>query len=171
MARRGRTLRAAVHVDGTNALHALGLDSDDLPADQRRLVDAVRRIVEAESPPPEATVHFDGFPRGGGFGGTEWGGVHVRFSGDRTADDAIVEAAGRAGAGVTVRVVTDDRPLARRVRGGLTSTTSVAAFFALRRGTGVRERTADEEKPHVGGFTAADFGLPETFDTGGPDTP
>jgi hypothetical protein len=158
-------------VDGTNALHALGLDSGDLPADQRRLVEEVRRVVSSEDPRPEATVHFDGFPRGGGFGGTEVGGVHVAFSGGRSADDAIVEAVGRAGAGARVRVVTDDRPLARRVRGGGTSTQSVAAFFAPRRGTGVRERAPGEEKPHDAGFTPADFGLPETFDTGGPGDP
>ena len=157
-----------IHVDGTNALRRLGRESGDLVADQAWLLAAVRRIARQDTPPADATVHFDGFPRGGGYGGTEIDGVHVCFSGDREADEAIVESARRARRVQAVLVVTDDAELAGRVRQIGTSTIGVAAFFALPRPAAAPGRDHDENKPHVGGFTAADFGLPDVIDTDEP---
>lgn len=157
-----------IHVDGTNALRRLGRETRDLVADQAWLLAAVRRIAVAETPAADATVHFDGFPRGGGWGGTEIDGVHVRFSGDREADEAIVESARRARRAETVLVVTDDAELAGRARQIGTSTVGVAAFFGPPRPAATPRHEGDEDKPHVGGFTAADFGLPEVIDIDDP---
>lgn len=165
----------AIHVDGTNALHRLGRSpsepADDLPAEQRALVSDVRRAASRQPRRPDTTLHFDGFPRGGGFGGTEIEGVHVRFSGDREADEAIVEAVRGVRDPEAVLVVTDDAELARRLRQLGATTSGVAAFLGARRPERAerRETGDDVQKPHVGGFTAADFGLPETIDTDDPD--
>lgn len=161
-------MNSAVHVDGTNALHRLGAGaSADLPADQGRLVDAVRALVRARprgprlAQPASATVHFDGFPRGGGYAGTESDGVHVRWSQDREADEDIVDAVRAAGSPARVLVVTDDATLAARVRSLGAGTRGVAAYFRT------TDRPADD-KPTPGGFTAADFGLPESIDLDDP---
>lgn len=148
-----------VFVDGHNALHVLGVDAGNHEADRGALVrdvrDRVRRLT------PGATVFFDGHPPGGEFAATQNRGVNVVFSLSREADDAIVDAVRDADEAGQVLVVTDDLELSRRVAQLGAKTTRVRAFFS--RGEG-RVAEADEKPSDAGGFTAADFGLPDVVD-------
>jgi len=87
--------------------------------------------------------------------------VRVVFSRSREADDAIVDAVRDAAQPGRLLVVTDDLELARRVGQLGARTARVRSFFA-----GESEPAAEgPEKPSgAGGFTAADFGLPDEID-------
>jgi hypothetical protein len=148
-----------VFVDGHNALRALGVDAGNHEADRGALVRDVRERVRKLT--PGATVFFDGHPPGGEFAATQNRGVNVVFSLSREADDAIVDAVRDADQPGRVLVVTDDLGLSRRVSQLGAKTSRIREFFARR-----EEKTDEpEEKPgDAGGFTAADFGLPDVVD-------
>jgi len=148
-----------VFVDGHNALHVLGIDAGNHEADRGALVRDVRERVRRLT--PGATVFFDGHPPGGEFAATQNRGVNVVFSLSREADDAIVDAVRDADQAGQVLVVTDDLELSRRVAQLGAKTSRVRTFFS--RGEG-RVAESDEKPTDAGGFTAADFGLPDVID-------
>ena len=87
--------------------------------------------------------------------------VRVEFSLSREADESIVDAVRDADQAGRVLVVTDDLELSRRVAQLGAKTTRIRAFFS--RGEG--RVSEDDAKPSdSGGFTPADFGLPEVID-------
>ncbi len=148
-----------VFVDGHNALRVLGVDAGNHEADRGALIADVRERVRHLT--PGATVFFDGHPPGGEFASSQVRGVRVVFSLSREADDSIVDAVRDANEAGQVLVVTDDLGLARRVTQLGAKTTRVRKFFS--RGAPAVEDV--HEKPtDSGGFTAADFGLPEVID-------
>jgi YacP-like NYN domain-containing protein len=142
-----------VLVDGTNALHALGIDAGGLEADRGVLLRQVRSRAR------KATVFFDGHPPPGEFDAYEARGVRVAFSLGREADELIVDAVRDADQAGALLVVTDDLELARRATQLGARTCRVRSWFA-------RELPAPraEHKPAAHGFTARDFGLPEVVD-------
>jgi predicted RNA-binding protein with PIN domain len=104
-------------VDGTNLLHALSRSADRLPA--ATLVGRLRGLI-----PPAIAIElvFDGPPERGLRGERIASGVHVRYSGSRSADAVILslvdDVRGSAGpeATGTILVVTDDHDLRNRLR-------------------------------------------------------
>lgn len=148
-----------VFVDGHNALHVLGIDAGNHEADRGALIADVRERVRKLT--PGATVFFDGHPPGGEFASSQARGVQVVFSLSREADDSIVDAVRDADQTGRILVVTDDLELARRVAQLGAKTTRVRKFFSR----GAPPDEDPSEKPtDSGGFTAADFGLPEVID-------
>lgn len=145
----------AVLVDGHNAMHRLRIAGPTPERARDRLLARVRAVS-----PRGATVFFDGHPGPGAFGGTEAGGVTVRFSGDAEADEAIVDSVRSSRRARNLVVVTDDLELAKRAEQLGASSLRVAQFFAEEAGV-----EADlDAKAGAEGFTASDFGLPETID-------
>jgi len=151
-----------VFIDGHNALHALGIDRGGHEADRGALVADVRERVRRLT--PGATVFFDGHPPGGEFAASQARGVRVVFSKHREADDEIVDAVRDADQAGRVLVVTDDLDLARRVSQLGAKTSRVRAFFARASADRVAEARDDEKPSDSGGFTPADFGLPDVID-------
>jgi hypothetical protein len=149
-----------VFVDGHNALHVLGIDAGGHEADRGALVADVRERVRRLT--PGATVFFDGHPPGAEFAASQARGVRVVFSMHREADEAIVDAVRDADQAGRVLVVTDDLELARRVGQLGARSTRVRSFFARAAGR-VAEET-DEKPADSGGYTPADFGLPDEID-------
>jgi YacP-like NYN domain-containing protein len=98
-------------VDGSNLLPALGRTGGAVPP--AALIGRLRAAI-----PPNIAVElvFDGPPDPGLRGERIAAGVTVRHAGRRTADEVIVDLAGRGSAAVDVLVVTDDRDLAASVR-------------------------------------------------------
>lgn len=136
-------------VDGNNLIgRVLGKPSGT--EEERR---AVQRTIAARvrSGGSSVILFFDGEPAAGKREG--WlGGLTVRFSGSRSADDAIVEAVERSKARRDCHVVTDDRALAERARARGARALSTADFWA---------RMADAETPD--GARAVDVGDWEAF--------
>lgn len=153
-----------VFIDGHNALHVLGVDAGGHDADRGALVADVRERVRRLT--PGATVFFDGHPPPGEFAATQNRGVRVAFSMSREADEAIVDAVRDEDEPGRVLVVTDDLELARRVSQLGARTSRVRRFFAAAPDRVSEE--ADEKPTGSGGFTPADFGLPETIDLDDP---
>jgi hypothetical protein len=117
-------------VDGTNLLHALTRG----PGEARQPPAAVVGRLRAAVPPDvEITLLFDGPPERGLRGERIAGGVTVRYSGRRTADEVLLQLVNDAatwsepaGSGATtVLVITDDADLRAAIhrRGGRSSTT------------------------------------------------
>jgi len=149
-------------VDGHNVAHRLRLAG----ASEAVCEQVVTRVRGAA--PRGATVFFDGHPGSGAFGGTEHRGVTLRFSGGAEADQGIVDHVRQAKRPRAITVVTDDLELARRVEQLGASSLRVRQFFAdLPYFSAVREPPPDS-KSAPGGFTAADFGLPEAVDSDRP---
>ena len=148
-----------VFVDGHNVMHVLGIDAGNHEADRGALIADVRERVRLLT--PGATVFFDGHPPGGEFASSTARGVRVVFSMSREADDTIVDAVRDADQAGQVLVVTDDLGLSRRASQLGAKTSRVRAFFAR---AADRVSEADEKPTDAGGFTAADFGLPEVID-------
>jgi len=100
-------------VDGNNLLGRL-LGRGDASPEERRAVQAkiAARVRAGRS---TVVLFFDGEPAAGKREAS-LGGLSVRYSGNRSADDAIVEAIERAKARRDCHVVTDDRGLAERAR-------------------------------------------------------
>lgn len=148
-----------VFVDGHNALHVLGIDAGDHDADRGVLIRDFRERVRRLT--PGATLFFDGWPPPGEFVESSGRGVRVVFSKSREADESIVDAVRDAEQAGRILVVTDDLELSRRVTQIGAKTTRVRTFFDR-----VAAPADDEDaKPSgSGGFTAADFGLPEKID-------
>ena len=81
-------------------------------------------------------LFFDGEPAAGKR--DAWlGSLSVRYAGDRSADDAIIDAVQRAKARRDCYVVTDDRRLAERARNAGARSLSIADFWG---------RLGDEER-------------------------
>ena len=148
-----------VFVDGHNALHVLGIDAGNHEADRGALVRDVRERVRRLT--PGATVFFDGHPPGGEFASSQARGVRIVFSLSREADEAIVDAVRDEDQAGRVLVVTDDLELSRRVSQLGAKTARVRSFFSRDEG---RVSEADSKPSDSGGFTPADFGLPEVID-------
>jgi (2Fe-2S) ferredoxin len=95
------------------------------------------------------------------------GGLDVRFSRARSADEDIVAFVRAAANPAALLVVTDDRELAGRVRQVGARASTVAGFFGPAATTDAHEPR--EEVPGGAGgrpMTAADFGLPPVIDLG-----
>ncbi len=107
-------------IDGSNVLGRSRASREDVEV-KRSLVRDLSRYAAHEKVSIE--VFFDG-PEEASFG-KALGKVHVRFSRNRPADDLIVEAIDRKGAG-QVHVVSDDQALLRRVAGRMVKPISVA---------------------------------------------
>lgn len=117
-------------VDGTNLLHALtrGPDGTRGPGDRQPPAAVIGRLRAAIPPDVAITLLFDGPPEPGVRGERIAGGLTVRFSGRRTADEVLLQLVNDAatwaeadGPGAaTVLVVTDDRDLRAAIhrRGG-----------------------------------------------------
>ncbi|MCU0725053.1 MAG: NYN domain-containing protein [Planctomycetes bacterium] len=139
-------------VDGHNAIHALGLGTEDHEAAREMLA---RRVAEAAE--GEAVVFFDArsAPRGLPAGGRLCG-VAVRFCRKATADEEIVAEVRRAQHPSDLLVVTGDRELAGRVRQLGARTAPVARLLDP------ASRPPEPEKPRAGAdLSPEDFGLPE----------
>jgi YacP-like NYN domain-containing protein len=155
--------RREVVVDGHNAAHRLRLAGGSASVREQ----VVRRARAAAVRGTAVTVFFDGHPAAGEFGGTEHGGVTLRFSGDAEADDAIVDHLRRVQRPDNVTIVTDDRGLARRAEQIGAKTSGIDRFFgAPSKSPGRREHAEDKSAP--AGLTAADFGLPDEVDLEAP---
>jgi predicted RNA-binding protein with PIN domain len=100
-------------VDGNNLIGRLARRPPGTEEERRRVQRAIAdRLRVGRS---SVVLFFDGEPSAGRR--EEWlGGLTVRYSGNRSADDAIVEAVERAKARGDCHVVTDDRALAERAR-------------------------------------------------------
>jgi hypothetical protein len=102
-----------VVIDGNNLMHAVS------PSSGR---DSVRRqaLETVRGEGVTITVVFDGPPRQGSPNVEHLGRVTVRYSGERSADDLIVDLIPDGKRAAEWVVVTNDRGLARRVeeRGG-----------------------------------------------------
>jgi hypothetical protein len=152
-----------VVIDGHNAAHRMRLSGG---AESVR--DQVVARARAAAPRGTAvTVFFDGHPGAGAFGGSEHRGVTFRFSGDREADEAIVEHVRNARRPSRVTLVTDDLELARRAEQLGAVSIRIDAFFGGPRRGAAREREADRAQGPKG-LTPADFGLPEHVDLDAP---
>ena len=140
-------------VDGHNALHRLRLAGRGIAAIRAKLLTRVRAAA-----PRGAVVFFDGHPGSGEFGGTEDRGLTIRYAGSIEADQAIVDHIRAARHPQRITVITDDLELARRAEQVGAAAMRVGHFFA------VLDVPDPDAKPGAAGFSAADFGLPETVD-------
>ena len=147
-------------VDGHNAIGRLGITAADDEGRRRVLLARVARVTT------DATVFFDaqGAPPLAPTVDRE-GGLDVRFSRAREADEeilAFVRAAAQPGA---LLVVTDDRELSGRARQAGAKASGVAEFFASAPAPAAQEPRA-RAPGGAGGrpMTAADFGLPAVID-------
>ena len=98
-------------VDGSNLLPALARTGGTVPP--AALIGRLRAAIPASV---AVELVFDGPPEPGLRGERIAAGVTVRHAGRRSADDVIVDLAGRGSAAGDVLVVTDDRELAASVR-------------------------------------------------------
>jgi len=122
-------------VDGNNLLGRL-IGGADATEEEKRAVQAkiAARVRNGRS---SVVLFFDGEPVAGRREG--WlGNLTVRYAGNRTADDAIIEAVERSKARRDCHVVTDDRALAERARSRGARALSIADFWG---------RVGDEESP------------------------
>ncbi|HKB72347.1 MAG TPA: NYN domain-containing protein [Thermoanaerobaculia bacterium] len=113
-------------VDGNNLIGSV-LGKAAATEEERRWV---QRTIAARvrSGGSKVVLFFDGEPAAGKREG--WlGGLTVRFSGNRSADDAIVEAVERSKTRRDCHVVTDDRGLAERARARGARALSTADFW------------------------------------------
>ncbi|MCG3135270.1 MAG: hypothetical protein HMLKMBBP_02802 [Planctomycetes bacterium] len=160
----------AVHVDGQNAIHSIALDEAmpraGIDALRRRLVEIVAAACHGGH--GRVTVHFDGHPPSGAFGKTRVDDVFVMFSGDREADEDMADAVRHAARPQTILVVTDDLELARRVTAMGARSARVSAFLAPRGPRHAEVPSEPEAGSLAGGFTPADFGLPDRIDLDAP---
>ena len=139
-------------VDGSNLLPALARTGGAVPP--AALIGRLRGAIPASI---DVEIVFDGPPDPGLRGERIAAGVTVRNAGRRTADEVIVDLAGRGSAAVDVLVVTDDRDLAASVRehGARTARTAwllgrldrphlASPSVGNRRPPGAPERASDE---------------------------
>jgi predicted RNA-binding protein with PIN domain len=113
-------------VDGNNLLGHLrggpGASDEERRAVQARIASRVR------SGKSSVVLFFDGEPEAGKR--EAWmGALTVRYAGNRSADDAIIEAVERAKARRDCHVVTDDRGLAERARSRGARSLSISDFW------------------------------------------
>jgi len=100
-------------VDGNNLLGLATGKSRPSEQERRELLRRIADRLRAER--GRVLVVFDG-PSESGRSESALGTLTVRYSGNRSADDVIVEAASRSRAPADQFVVTDDRALAARAR-------------------------------------------------------
>jgi predicted RNA-binding protein with PIN domain len=113
-------------VDGNNLIGRIAGRPPGSDEERRE----VQRTIAARlrSGRSSVVLFFDGEPSAGRREG--WlGGLTVRYSGNRSADDAIIEAVERAKARRDCHVVTDDRALAERARSRGARALSTADFW------------------------------------------
>ena len=115
------------YVDGNNlAGRVLGRPP---ASDEERRTIRDRIAARVRKGRSAVVLFFDGEPETGKR--DAWlGGLTVRHSGERSADDAIVDAVARAKAPRDCHVVTDDRALGQRVRALGARTLSTVDFWA-----------------------------------------
>ena len=113
-------------VDGNNLLgHLLG--GPGASEEERRAVQS-KIAARVRSGRSSVVLFFDGEPEAGKR--EAWmGALSVRYAGNRSADDAIIEAVERSKARRDCHVVTDDRGLAERARGRGARSLSVSDFW------------------------------------------
>jgi len=128
-------------VDGNNLLgHLLGGPASS--EEERRAVQA-RIASRVRSGKSSVVLFFDGEPEAGKR--EAWmGALTIRYAGNRSADDAIIEAVERAKARRDCHVVTDDRALAERARNRGARSLSVSDFWGR---LGDEAPSAGEGKP------------------------
>ncbi|HET9794696.1 MAG TPA: NYN domain-containing protein [Thermoanaerobaculia bacterium] len=113
-------------VDGNNLIGRIAGRPPGTDEERRRVQQTISaRLRSGRS---SVVLFFDGEPSAGKREG--WlGGLTVRYSGNRSADDAIIEAVERAKARRDCHVVTDDRALAERARARGARALSTADFW------------------------------------------
>jgi predicted RNA-binding protein with PIN domain len=128
-------------VDGNNLLgHLLG--GPTASDEERRAVQA-KIAARVRSGKSSVVLFFDGEPEAGKR--EAWmGALTIRYAGNRSADDAIIEAVERAKARRDCHVVTDDRALAERARHRGARSLSVSDFWGR---LGDEAPAAGEGKP------------------------
>ena len=113
-------------VDGNNLLgHLLG--GPGASGEERRAVQA-RIAARVRSGKSSVVLFFDGEPEAGKREAS-LGPLTVRYAGNRSADDAIIDAVERAKARRDCHVVTDDRALAERARNRGARSLSISDFW------------------------------------------
>ena len=148
-----------VLVDAHNAIHRLRVRGRDIEAMRAVIVARVRTIM-----PRGATVHFDGHPPAGAFGGTEDRGVTIRYSGSAEADDAILEELRATRTPGRYTVVTDDLELARRAEQLGAASVRIRHFFTEPAGHPRVQESHARARPTGDAFRPSDFDLPEIVD-------
>jgi hypothetical protein len=128
-------------VDGNNLLgHLLG--GPGASDGEKRAVQA-KIAARVRSGRSSVVLFFDGEPEAGKR--EAWmGALTVRYAGNRTADDAIIEAVERSKARRDCHVVTDDRALAERARNRGARSLSISDFWGR---LGDETPAAGEGKP------------------------
>jgi len=125
-------------VDGNNLIGMVAGRAPGTEEERRELQRTIAARVRNGG--SSVVLFFDGEPLAGKREG--WlGGLTVRYSGGRSADDAIIEAVERSKARRDCHVVTDDRALAERARARGARALSTADFWgrvagAAERGSG-----------------------------------
>ncbi|MGH9443654.1 MAG: NYN domain-containing protein [Thermoanaerobaculia bacterium] len=115
-------------VDGNNLIGRLLGKARPREEDRRELL---RRIAEClRGMRARVLVVFDG-PSESGRDGAAMGPLTIRYSGNRSADDVIVEIALRSPSPADQRVVTDDRDLASRARDAGATVVPAEKFLTL----------------------------------------
>jgi predicted RNA-binding protein with PIN domain len=113
-------------VDGNNLIGRIAGRPPSTDEERRQVQRTIAAGLRKER--SSVVLFFDGEPATGPREG--WlGGLTVRYSGNRSADDAIVEAVERAKARRDCHVVTDDRALAERARARGARALSTADFW------------------------------------------
>jgi len=145
-------------VDGHNAIHALRITGADHAALRRELL---RRVAEID---PEATVFFDAknAPPDAPATARE-GGLRVVYCRRREADEEMIERVRGSDVPGGILVVTNDREVRGRAAQLGGKACKVAEFFAR------KPRAGGKRGSGAGGFTPADFGLPDEIDLSDPD--
>ncbi len=143
-------------IDGHNAIHALRLKASKHEELRRELA---RRVLAVD---PDATIYFDAKHAGPlPFDSAREGGVRVVYCRHRDADDEILDAVRDAERPRELLVVTNDREVKGRAAQLGARVSGVADFF---------ERPAPKKRGEGGGggYSPADFGLPDEIDTDDP---
>ena len=113
-------------VDGNNLIGRIAGRPPSTEEERRQVQKTIAARLRSER--SSVVLFFDGEPSAGRRDG--WlGGLTVRYSGNRSADDAIIEAVERAKARRDCHVVTDDRALAERARSRGARALSTADFW------------------------------------------
>ncbi len=152
-----------VYIDGHNAMQKLHIRGEDHRAKRKELLRMVRDLgndptvfFDARGAPPDVPdpVREDG--------------VRVVYCRHGEADASMVEWVRDQKVPHRVTVVTNDREVAGRARNYGARASTIHKYFARFLGDAADE--PEDVKPEGrGGWTAADFGLPDTIDLDRPE--